>query len=620
MGKEKPNDLMPTRISNRNLNKKDQEQSVGRYGFSKATSGNFPVNKNRIQRLSQARNSTSPSARNLPPQKPANPSALSPKTTKTFKVKESKNSVSPSGSQVPLERIELSKEDNSMSQNNDEHLNNDGPKEPPPGNAEMWASVMAKLESMQAQQSEALQEIKEEIKTTNAGLKNDITLLRSDLDEVKNKISGYDSKWEELEKIKKDLVDMKKELSAQTTQAVQEVKQDVMAEVKTKMDETNQAVQEVKLNVMEEVKTQIDVKNSHLEEKLKDERDDSREDLVEKRDFLKEKCFNRRFNLILLGLAELAEDGDEKKNVLTILQNRLSIAAPQIDSVYRLGTKTEGKRPRPLMIMFSNWSSRCNVWFAKGKINENQENKLRLQEDLPPELRWELSILLKILRHAKSMPEAYPNARIKDYRIILNGTSYGVNDQDILPQDLQLAAIATPQSADAVAFFGRDSPFSNHFPCEFDFGGLSFNCMEQYLACQKAKLANNRALATKIMRAEDPADHKKALNQMKDAVPEKWKAKMEETLLKGLRAKFSQDEFLHKLLLSTYPRKLGEASRDPIWGTGIPLRDEKVLDVNEWNPEGNLLGKSLEAVREEFIPEQNQAQGGAPQDRQPTSN
>lgn len=548
----------------------------------KQNNGTHPSDKNKNQRSA---------ARSSPHHKPANPSPPPPsRIPKTVKV----NALSASsGSQSLQESSDSSNKVYNMSQG-------EGKAGPQASNAEMWASVMAKLDSMQEQQNSALQEIKEEIKVTNAGFSRDIALLRTDLDEVKNKLSDYDSKWEGLDKFRQDIMeDVKKQIISHSTQVTQEVK-------------------EVKQNILVDVQKQLHDQSSQLEDKLQDERADARDEFVEKREFLKEKGFNRRLNLILLGLAEPTEEGDEKDNVSSVLQNRLSIAAPKIDSVYRLGKKAEGKRPRPVMITFSKWYSRCNVWFAKSKINEGQDNKMRLQEDLPPQLRWELSILLKILRQAKSMPEAYPNARIKDSQIIINGTSYGVEDLDILPQDLQPAAIATPQSADAVAFFGRDSPFSNHFPCAFEYGGLSFNCMEQYLACQKAKLANNRSLASKIMRSSDPADHKRALNQLKDAVAEQWDSEAEEILMKGLRAKFRQDEYLYKLLLATYPRKLGEASRDPVWGIGLSLQDEKVLDVNEWSPEGNLLGKSLEAVREELVQEQSQAQNGSNTDHDPS--
>lgn len=239
------------------------------------------------------------------------------------------------------------------------------------------------------------------------------------------------------------------------------------------------------------IKDQVQAQVAQLKDEFKEDRKELREELYEKSgedvegfardirpEFLVEKCYNRYLNLVLMGLEEPEEEGDEKECVKSTLQQRLSIPTPKIDSVYRLGARRPGQRPRPTLIIFSKVYSRKAVWYNKSKINDNQEVKLRLQEDIPPELRWELKILLKILRQAKSKPELYPDARIKDYRIIINGTSYGAYDEEFLPHDLRLSAIATPQSDEAVAFFGRASPFSNHFPCEFRADGLTFNCME----------------------------------------------------------------------------------------------------------------------------------------------
>lgn len=84
-------------------------------------------------------------------------------------------------------------------------------------------------------------------------------------------------------------------------------------------------VQEAKQSILEDVKKQTFEENHQLVEKLKDERDDFRDDFVPKRDFLKEKGFNRRLNLILLGLEEPVEDGDELDNVSTLLLLQKSI-------------------------------------------------------------------------------------------------------------------------------------------------------------------------------------------------------------------------------------------------------------------------------------------------------
>lgn len=472
-------------------------------------------------------------------------------------------------------------------------------------NAEIWSSVMAKLNTMQCQQSIALQEIKDEIKATNLGFANDITQIRGELEEIQNKFHSQEARWKDLAHFKQGILEeVRKQVTDHFASEANQLDEKIKNLFSSRLDE----------RILELVAVQI----SQLEKRIQEGQLELRDVLFEKtevdvltiarnikRDVDKEKGENRKCNLILMGLQESTEEEDEKERVVTLLMNWLSIPKPKIDVVYRLGTQKDGQCPRPLMIIFSKFYSRKSVWFAKSKLNVDQEDKLWIQEDLPPQLRWELSVLLKIQRKAKSMPETYHNVRIKDYRITINEVSYGVEDEDILPQDLCLSAIATPQSEEAVAFFGRDSPFSNHFRCEFESRGLTFSCMEQFLACHKAKMSKNRNLATQILRSADPADHKRALNSMKDAVPEKWSAKVGEILIRGLREKFGQDEYLYKLLLATYPRRLGEASSDPIWGTGFTLRDEKVLDVQAWNEEGNLLGKSLEKVREEFLQKQN---------------
>ena len=61
-------------------------------------------------------------------------------------------------------------------------------------------------------------------------------------------------------------------------------------------------------------------------------------------------------------------------------------------------------------------------------------------------------------------------------------------------------------------------------------------------------------------------------------------------------AKFSQDENLKKMLKDTKELKLCEASRDKIWGIGLPLNDKDVKDEQSWIGK-NILGKALERVR-----------------------
>lgn len=69
----------------------------------------------------------------------------------------------------------------------------------------------------------------------------------------------------------------------------------------------------------------------------------------------------------------------------------------------------------------------------------------------------------------------------------------------------------------------------------------------------------------------------------------------------GLRGKFSQNSTLLKYLGDTHQLRLGEASRDPKWGIGMSLEDKEALDPAKWLPSGNLLGRALTKIRDEFF-------------------
>lgn len=74
-------------------------------------------------------------------------------------------------------------------------------------NAEMWASVMCRLDTMLKQQNEALQDIKEEIKATNLGFVNDISQIRGDINDIQHKLQDRDAEWDDLGLFKQGVLD-----------------------------------------------------------------------------------------------------------------------------------------------------------------------------------------------------------------------------------------------------------------------------------------------------------------------------------------------------------------------------------------------------------------------------
>ncbi len=63
--------------------------------------------------------------------------------------------------------------------------------------------------------------------------------------------------------------------------------------------------------------------------------------------------------------------------------------------------------------------------------------------------------------------------------------------------------------------------------------------------------------------------------------------------------KFTQNEDLNNILLSTRDNMLGEDTRNKHWGTGIPLYHKFVFRHDKWEG-NNKMGAILEEIRQEL--------------------
>lgn len=443
---------------------------------------------------------------------------------------------------------------------------------PPPPSQAQWNFILQRFDQFESSIKSTIQE---EIRQNTAGLQNEVRSINSRLKTVEKSVS---SNKDEVTNI------------SQKVNKLSKVKEEVLTEVDEQISARLERIEQE----LQQNKTEI--------ARLKESKQPPPQQKVEnlERDFLKEKCFARRRNLMLMGLPEPEEEGDEKDSIAKLLQERLGISKPAIELAYRVGTDS-GRGPRPILITFSNFPQKLAVWYKKSGFNKDQNQKLWLQEDLPKPLRTELNSLLKVQKRAKAMPEKYPDVKIKDFQIRVQGKFYKASELEQLPRDLQASSIATPQSQKAVVFFGRASPLSNHHICSLKIGGKNFTCVEHYLAWQKAKLTEDKSLAPSVLKMKDPSEHKKVLNSLKEDHPDEWAESVENILKTALRAKFSQSQVLREFLCDTHPKRIGEASINQKWGIGMPLTSPDVLDVDKWKEEGNLLGKTLELIREEML-------------------
>lgn len=310
-------------------------------------------------------------------------------------------------------------------------------------------------------------------------------------------------------------------------------------------------------------------------------------------------AFNKRHNLVVFGLPECQSPDEDCKAVTTFFSARMGLPKIHIEVAYRIGT--EGARPRPLVVRFTDIKDRWAVWNKKSNMKYVKDVPVWLQEDLPKRLREDYRVLQRVAKVARSCPEKYSDIKVKDYKISINGTKYDRDHLHLLPSELSLAMVYTPCSEQACVFFTNHSPFSNHFSSDFTIEEIHFSCIEQYLAVQKAHMADDKTLAKEAMDSSDPADHKVVLNKLRTVVAEKWTEKAPSFIKAAAKAKFSQNHHLTKFLLDSHPLRIGEASRDTFWGIGLSLENPDVLDTTKWAPGGNLLGKTLMAVREDLM-------------------
>lgn len=148
--------------------------------------------------------------------------------------------------------------------------------------------------------------------------------------------------------------------------------------------------------------------------------------------------------------------------------------------------------------------------------------------------------------------------------------------------------------------------YSQWYPSPVTINGMEFNCMEQWMMWNKAKLFKDDEMSDLIMEAAHPSVQKKLGRKVKGFNKEMWDAVAYDVVVKGNYAKFTQHKNLQEELLKTNDLTLVEASpEDEIWGIGMGETDYGVEDEKNWKGL-NLLGKVITEVKKKI---QNELQG-----------
>lgn len=345
-----------------------------------------------------------------------------------------------------------------------------------------------------------------------------------------------------------------------------------------------------------------------MQQDVKEQLGQFSEDIIHK-NFIR-KAFDNRKNIVIIGLPE-HQTHSAYSVAMKFFKSSLNLRRLDVDVAFRLGNPpSEGSSySRPLIVKFNRMSDRNSVWKLRYEIpQEDGLQTIKIQADLPKQLRDDVNTLYRVLRAASALPE-YRSASIRDYMFLLHGKQFTARQLEHLPVPLRPSSLACRISDRAMVFFSKFSPLSNHHPSEFTLYDKTFHTMEQYLAFKRAEFSGNHSLMEKAAQAIDPVEAKSVLNALRQHNIEGWQEQRSTVAMEGLRAKFGQNEHLSVFLKNTKQLLLGEASKNPTWGIGQTLEDKLVLDSTRWNTSGNLLGNLLMQLRSDL----NENASSAPQ-------
>ena len=130
--------------------------------------------------------------------------------------------------------------------------------------------------------------------------------------------------------------------------------------------------------------------------------------------------------------------------------------------------------------------------------------------------------------------------------------------------------------------------------------GVIYNCAEQYMMAQKAKVFQDKETYDKIMASTNPKEQKALGRKIKNFNDETWDKYKIDVVRTGTYLKFLQHPELKEYLLSTGNKVIVEASPyDKVWGIGLSETDPLRLDPKNWKGQ-NLLGFIIMQVREQL--------------------
>lgn len=145
-------------------------------------------------------------------------------------------------------------------------------------------------------------------------------------------------------------------------------------------------------------------------------------------------------------------------------------------------------------------------------------------------------------------------------------------------------------------------PFSNWHPSLFYVHGVQYNCVEQYMMAQKARIFNDQDKLSQIMSTDNPRLQKSLGRKVANFNENIWGSVSYDVVFYGCWQKFHQNGDLRLELLKTGDTIMVEASPyDRLWGIGYDAKTA-IRNRKYWGE--NRLGNILTEIKAVLL-EQN---------------
>ena len=267
----------------------------------------------------------------------------------------------------------------------------------------------------------------------------------------------------------------------------------------------------------------------------------------------------------------------------------------KIKSVSRIGTYNSLKT-RPIKVEFDNKVDIDHLLYNRKRLPEG----VFVDKEYTDEVSHTRRLLRPILKLARSIDHYKGKCKMVDDYLVILGKKYTREILYQLPDDLSEFSASSNTNPSTFCFFGELSPFSNFHPSTFDYKGTQFHSSEQLIQYKKAELFHDNRTITNILRSTSAFECKKLSREISGYNHDHWIANAKELCTPGLTEKFVQNQHCADLLIGTGDKKIAEACRDTIWGTGIALNHNNCLKQEHWKNQG-LLGEILEDIRDKLI-------------------